>query len=179
MSAPTPNDAEEPAWLHPHVHEPNPKPPSPDPTLILARADGTFAHLTPDDLASLPQHSAPNCHIVSTGHGTSGPFDFKGVTLADLLAANGIATWHSADVISADGFGTRLYAHEFDAAQELGGQSVSTDARPILLALERDGEPLTREQGLVRLIVPQERDDALRQVKWVARIEVHESPVHK
>jgi DMSO/TMAO reductase YedYZ molybdopterin-dependent catalytic subunit len=174
MSAPTPTDAEEPAWLHPHVHEPNPTPPSPDPTLILARPDGTLANLTPNDLASLPQHSAPNCYIVSTGHGTSGPFDFKGVILADVLAANGVATWRYADVISADGFGTRLYAHEFGAAHELSEEDNAPDARPILLALERDGQPLTREQGLVRLIVPQERDDALRQVKWVARIEVHE-----
>jgi hypothetical protein len=32
---------------------------------------------------------------------------------------------------------------------------------------------LTRAQGLVRLIVPHERDDALRQVKWVTRIIVY------
>jgi hypothetical protein len=36
-----------------------------------------------------------------------------------------------------------------------------------------DGTPLTRAQGLVRLIVPSETDDALRQVKWVQRIEVY------
>jgi hypothetical protein len=33
---------------------------------------------------------------------------------------------------------------------------------------------MTREQGLVRLIVPSEENDALRQVKWVARIDIHE-----
>jgi hypothetical protein len=33
-----------------------------------------------------------------------------------------------------------------------------------------EGQPLTREQGLVRMIVPSERDDALRQVKWVGKI---------
>jgi hypothetical protein len=41
------------------------------------------------------------------------------------------------------------------------------------LALACDGKPLTRTQGLVRLIVPQEDDDALRQVKWVAGIETY------
>jgi len=36
-----------------------------------------------------------------------------------------------------------------------------------------DGATLTRAQGLVRLIVPSETDDALRQVKWVGRIEIY------
>jgi hypothetical protein len=38
----------------------------------------------------------------------------------------------------------------------------------------RDGQKLTRRQGLVRLIVPREKDDALRQVKWVGRIVIRE-----
>jgi hypothetical protein len=29
---------------------------------------------------------------------------------------------------------------------------------------------------MVRLIVPSERDDALRQVKWVAQVVIHRSP---
>ncbi|MCB0075748.1 MAG: molybdopterin-dependent oxidoreductase [Caldilineaceae bacterium] len=45
--------------------------------------------------------------------------------------------------------------------------------RPSLLAITLDGQPLTREQGLVRLIVPTETDDALKQVKWVAEIVVY------
>jgi hypothetical protein len=31
---------------------------------------------------------------------------------------------------------------------------------------------MTRKQGLVRLVVPTETDDALRQVKWIAEIRV-------
>jgi DMSO/TMAO reductase YedYZ molybdopterin-dependent catalytic subunit len=170
MSAPTPEqsrdhphgDAQEPAWLHPHIHEPNPTPPSADPTLTLVRPDGASTSITVDNLTALPQQDAHECYIVSTGHGTSGPFHFTGVTLADLLAAYAVQTWTFADVISADGFGTRVYSAELPTA-----------ARPILLALACDGAPITREQGLVRLIVPHEDDDALRQVKWVARIEVH------
>ena len=161
MSAPTPNSPGEPAWLHVHVHEPNPAPPTADTMIVLARPDGTVAAITPDDLVHLPQQRATNCYIVSTGHGTSGPFDFEGVTLGDLLAAYGIEQWHYADVISADNFGTRVHHEE-----------ATPTARPILLALACNGVLLTRAQGLVRLIVPTERDDALRQVKWVARIEV-------
>lgn len=159
---PSPTPSEEPAWIHPHVHEPNPTTPGADPTLILAQPDGSHAQITVDDLAALPQQSARECYIVSTGHGASGPFRFTGVTLVDLFAAQGITTWEYADVISADGFGTRVQQAE-----------IPTLTRPILLALACDGVPLTREQGLVRLIVPHEDDDALRQVKWVARIEVH------
>jgi hypothetical protein len=77
-----------------------------------------------------------------------------------------IPGWQHVDVVSADGFGTRLLpAH-------LAGSDAEAEAPPIVLALRRDGEPLTRAQGLVRLIVPSERDDALRQVKWVARVEI-------
>jgi hypothetical protein len=35
-----------------------------------------------------------------------------------------------------------------------------------------DGAPLSRRQGVVRLVVPSEVDDALRQVKWVAAVRV-------
>jgi hypothetical protein len=36
-----------------------------------------------------------------------------------------------------------------------------------------NGQPLTRAQGLIRLIVPAETDDALRQVKWVTQIVIY------
>ena len=45
-------------------------------------------------------------------------------------------------------------------------------AGPILLAYAINKQQMTRQQGLVRLIVPSAKDDALRQVKWVGRINV-------
>jgi DMSO/TMAO reductase YedYZ molybdopterin-dependent catalytic subunit len=163
MSAPPPTSGGEPAWLHPHIHEPNPAPPHTDPTLALTRPDGTSTLITVADLARLPQQSAFDCTIISTGHGTSGPFRFDGVTLRDLLSAYRVTAWAFVDVVSADGFGTRVQRNEVE----------SPAARPILLATSCDGELLTRAQGLVRLIVPHETDDALRQVKWVAEIQIH------
>ena len=154
---------EEHAWLHVHAHEPNLGPPSADPTFILCRPDGSEAHIGAGELAHLPFYQVFNCLIVSTGHGTSGPFMFGGVRLADLLAAY-IAPdqhWTVADVIGADGFGNRVLAKELHASG------------PALLAMIIDGRPLTRAEGLVRLIVPAETDDALRQIKWVGRIHVH------
>jgi len=41
-----------------------------------------------------------------------------------------------------------------------------------LLCFKSNDDALTRQQGLVRLVVPFETDNALRQVKWVQRINV-------
>jgi hypothetical protein len=72
--------------------------------------------------------------------------------------------WTAAMVVSADGFGTRV------TAEEWRGRPRRARPRPILLAYAIDGRPLTRAEGLVRLIVPSETDEALRQIKWVGEI---------
>lgn len=156
--------AGEPEWLHPHAHEPNPAPPTDDPTFRVCLPDGRQATIDVAALQALPAVVLPDCLIVSTGHGTSGPYTFVGARLDDVLRAalGSDAPWQHADVVSADGFGTRVYAEE---------SSVSV-ARPPILSYVSDAQPLTRAQGLVRLIVPSETDDALRQVKWVAEIRV-------
>lgn len=156
----------EPAWLHGHPHEPNSAPPGVDATFQLELPGGVAHLFAPDDLAQLPQTTVDNCYIVSTGHGASGPFTFGGVRLVDFLGAHlpPHLPWRAVDVISGDGFGNRVAANELAAPVE----------RPILLATHIDGVPMTREAGLVRMIVPNEVDDALRQVKWVARILVYE-----
>jgi DMSO/TMAO reductase YedYZ molybdopterin-dependent catalytic subunit len=125
-------------------------------------AGGREIRVTLPDLHSMPRVDVEDCYIVSTGHGTSGPFRFTGARLADVLRIAGgpLDDLIHIDVISADGFGCRLNATELDA-----------DSRPPLLAWSIDGAPMRRAQGLVRLIVPSKTQDALRQVKWVARIE--------
>jgi DMSO/TMAO reductase YedYZ molybdopterin-dependent catalytic subunit len=149
--------------LRPHSHDPNPEPPSADPTFTLSLPDGRSQSIRVDDLHVLAQTDVANCTIVSTGHGISGPFTFTGVTLLVLVEAFTNTPWTQVEVISADDFGTRLSAAELLHPDPAG---------PVLLAHTLDGRPMTRQQGLVRLIVPSERDDALRQVKWVTRINV-------
>jgi hypothetical protein len=146
-------------WSPSHAHDPNPTPPSADPTFVLLAA-GSETRLSPEELSAMSQQVVSNCYIVSTGHGTSGPFTFGGVVLSELLNRYD-AGWKAADVISADSFQARITRDEARAP-----------ARPILLALTIDGRPMRREEGLVRLIVPSETDDALRQVKWVSEIRV-------
>lgn len=153
-------------WLHRHAHDPNPTPPPGDPGFVVMHPNGSQTTVNVADLYALPAFDAPDCYIVSTGHGVSGPFTFTGVRLRDLLEyVLGTATcWRCADVVSADGFGARVFREELH---------MSTN-RPILLSYAIDGSAMTRAQGLVRLVVPDETKDALRQVKWVARIVVHE-----
>ncbi len=163
--------------LAPHSHEPNPLPPSHDADMTVHLPDGSSRRIAPAALRSLDfipadrlperlstplQVTVPNCYIVSTGHGTSGPFSFTGLRLLDLINLLWPGEWSQVEVVSGDGFGTRALRTEL---------AVPT-SRPILLAHTLDGQPLTRADGLVRLIVPSETDDALRQVKWVAHVRV-------
>lgn len=87
----------------------------------------------------------------------SGPFAFSGVTVHDFAQVYIPGKWSHLEIVSGDGFGCRVWANE---------------AKETLLAWEKDGRDLTRQEGLVRLIVPSEQDDALRQVKWVSEIRV-------
>ena len=155
----------EPDWVHHHLHEPNLAIPAGDGAFRVHLPDGTERPITVAALQQMPATTVGDCYIVSTGHGTSGPFRFTGVTLREFLhrALPQHLAWRHVDVVSADGFGTRLLPG--DLADPPGG-------RAPLLAYAIDGAPLTRAQGLVRLIVPAEVDDALRQVKWVNKIRI-------
>ena len=95
--------------LRPHRHDPNPDPPGVDPAFIVTDAAGNDDVIDLSDLARFPRTTIPRYAIVSTGHGTSGPFSFGGVTLLDLLVALDRlpAGSFQLEVISADGFGNR------------------------------------------------------------------------
>lgn len=150
--------------LQPHSHDPNPEPPSPFPDFRLQLPDGTEKLVTLDNLYRLPAKTLNDCYIVSTGHGTTGPFAFSGPTLLTVVQSFfRQVDWHTIEVISGDGFGTRIQA------DELWGNAA---AEPMILAYAIDGKQMSRHEGLVRLIVPSETDDALRQVKWVERIRI-------
>lgn len=151
--------------LRPHSHEPNPAPPSANSTFELVQRDGQIEQISVQQLQQLTVTTLADCYIVSTGHGTSGPFTFTGVTLIDFMQAFVTVPYSQVEIISADGFGNRVMAEEM-LNSEGGFQA--------LLAYMIDGQPLTRNQGLVRMIVPTEADDALRQVKWIGKIRVRD-----
>lgn len=153
----------EPAWVHRHPHEPNPVAPAGNGDLRVLLQGGALQTVAVAALQQMPATTVAGCFIVSTGHGASGPFAFTGVTLRvflDQVLPSGLS-WRHVDVVGADGFGARLLPADLAPA-----------LRPPLLAYAIDGAALTRAQGLVRLIVPAETDDALLQVKWVSEIRI-------
>ncbi len=146
--------------LQPHSHDNNVKPPHADPAIMLILPTLELHTLTLADLRELPRTQF--AYSYTTDHGQHGPYQLEGVTLADLLGQYWPGPFTSVEVMSADQFGNRLFPDEL-----MGGKY-----DPPLLCDMSDGESLTRENGLVRLVVPSETDNALRQVKWVATIRV-------
>jgi len=142
--------------MHVHSREPNYEPPSVDPTVTIVLADGAERPFTVADLQRLPVTTVANCFIV-TDHGTVGPYTFQGVALRDLAAHFGIGPT-GVKVVSGDGFGAQLTAGEMDGPA------------PPLLSYGVHDRLLSRQEGLVRLVVPGDQADALRQVKWVATV---------
>lgn len=148
--------------LNPHSHDPNLTPPEGDGSFELILPNGCSQIITVEDLRGLKKTAVSDCYIVSTGHGTSGPFTFSGVTLQNFIAIFWGNELSQIEIISVDGFGNRVLVEEMNIENQ----------RPIILAYEIDRERLSRQNGLVRLIVPSETDDALRQVKWIGKIKI-------
>lgn len=148
-------------WQPPHSHDPNPEPPGLAPDFVLILPDKTEHAYDLAQLQTLPQIELRDVFIRSTGHPATGPFTFGGVRLWDVLQHAMRDEWSEVDVLSNDGFGTRLTRAELENVSHID---------TVVLAYIRDGKMLTRQQGAVRLVVPTETDEALRQVKWVGKI---------
>jgi DMSO/TMAO reductase YedYZ molybdopterin-dependent catalytic subunit len=114
----------------------------------------------------------PHCphEINITGEG---PFTYRGVLLRDILdQADVIGGYHDRIhyvilVKATDGYVASI------AYGELGNPEIFGYGH-ILLAYERDGEPLSPDEGPVRLIVPTDYYQG-RWVKWVYEIDVEDA----
>ena len=148
--------------LNAHSHDPNLTTPDGDGSFELYLPNGRSQTITVADLETLPVTAVSNCYIVSTGHGTSGPFTFCGATLAKFISHHWQKTWATVEVKSIDGFGNQIMAEELSTPIH----------QPIMLAYQIDKNKMSRQEGLVRLIVPSETEDALRQVKWIGEIHI-------
>ena len=151
--------------FHKVPHEPNPVAPNGDGTFVVEFRSAKMI-ITLELLASLPQTEYSDCYVASTGHAKSGPYRFEGVTLRDVLTAAGVPPKAEAKVkiSGADGY-------EVEVSTE--PENAPARSPSPLLATQRDGVKLTRELGLVRVIVPTETEDALLQLKWIKTIRVH------
>jgi DMSO/TMAO reductase YedYZ molybdopterin-dependent catalytic subunit len=115
--------------------------------------------LSLEDLMTKYPQSVIEAYTYVTNHGVHGPYRLEGVSLLDLIPEM-FAAWSSVEVISADGFANTLSKAELLAAKE-----------PAMLYYLSDGKSLEPKHGPIRLVVPSETNNAIRQIKWVKRIQ--------
>ena len=156
--------------LRPHSHANNALIPDADTTIFLNVLNQEIIEISLEYLQSDYQTSVLESYTYQTDHGRHGPYRLEGVRLIDLIGkyVSQGSEWNQVEVLSADGFGNRIYKTEILEASEA-----------ILLCFRSNGGALERQYGLVRLVVPFETDNALRQVKWVRTINVLNAPLEK
>lgn len=151
--------------FQPHSHDNNPLPPDENTDISIFYNGELATRISLDELKTRFSQDGIPTYLYTTDHGTHGPYHLDGVALGSLIRAllPPEAKWEEVEVVSADGFGNRVFAHELEPAEP---------EDPILLCYGSNGKPLKRAHGLIRLVVPSETDNALRQIKWVREIRV-------
>lgn len=144
----------------PTQHHNNTLAPTGDDGIKICLPDGRQVTWGLDDLRRLPLTVLP-AHYFSTDHGRHGPYRLEGAALRDVVAALWVGEWSEVLIESADGYGNRVRCAEVGDSAEFA---------PILLCYASNGQTLTSAQGYMRLVVPSETDNALRQIKWVRRL---------
>ena len=154
--------------LRPHSHANNTLILDADTTIFLNVLKQKTIEINLEALQSNYQTSVLESYTYQTDHGRHGPYRLEGVRLVDLIGQHlpQESEWNQVEVLSADGFGNRIYKTELLEASEA-----------ILLCFRSNGGALERQHGLIRLVVPFETDNALRQVKWVRTINVLSAPI--
>lgn len=147
--------------LKPHKHHNNTTAPDSNTNIQLNTPKGKTIEITLEQLQTNYPTSIIPAYTYVTDHGVHGPYRLEGVSLKDLIAKENISDWSEVEVLSADGFGNRIAKDEVLAAGD-----------PIMLYYKTDDDMLSKQHGLVRLVVPTETDNALRQIKWVKTINI-------
>jgi len=147
--------------LKPHKHSNNTTAPKGNTNITINKTNGSSLDLSLEQLKTNYPQSVIPAYTYVTDHGVHGPYRLEGVSLKDLITQENKNDWSEVEVLSADGFGNRISKEEI---------LVETD--PIMLYYKSNDKMLERKHGLVRLVVPTEIDNALRQIKWVKTINI-------
>jgi len=147
----------------PAASAPPAAPPTAPPASIALRLDGLVATprtLSAADLAALPAREQATTDKQGQKH------VYQGVALSDVLALAGAPAGKAIHgpvlaqallATAADGYRVVLALPETDP---------SFAAQPVLLALRRDGQPLSAQDGPLQLILPLEK----RPARWVRQL---------
>jgi hypothetical protein len=148
--------------------------------LTVVKGDQTVTY-TMTSLKALPQVTGWAGQMSSTGT-ISGPFQYKGITLSEILSSVGGVTENNAVRVSAkDGYAMTLSYKQvtegnFTIIDSSNGKEVSATNKPVVfLAYEEDGKAIGENLGPLRLGIMTSNTQVTEGhwwIKWTQKIEV-------
>ena len=140
-------------------------------TLTLVDCDGTKVTFSETDLRSMEQVTEEQCIWVGESSGYIGIFDCSGVLLSEILQ-RAEATFKAKDFVRENTYvifrGTDDYQIITSWTELMG----SADGLRSIIMLDKDGEPLSDEEGKFRVLFPADKYVG-RSVKCLDSIEIH------
>lgn len=122
-------------------------------SITLTDVDGTKTVFSMEDLRKMPQELEEQCICVGQSSGFLGIFDFGGVRLEQILdkaAATATANDNKRENTYVVFKGTDGY-QVIATWTEL---TMTSDGKRVLLALDKNAEPLPEGEGKIRLVLP-------------------------
>lgn len=135
---------------------------------------------TLDDVQAMPAEEGWGGLMNSVGE-ISGPFEYKGVPLLDLVESVGELGEEDAVRIEAkDGYAMtfsyeQLTGGDFTTLDSKTGEEVPHDELTVIVAYEEDGEPLGEQTGPLRIAILSDEDQVTEGhwwIKWVTKIDI-------
>lgn len=140
-------------------------------TLTLVDCDGTKTTFSEVDLRLMDQTKEEQCIWVGQSSGYIGIFDCSGVPLSEILK-KAESTVNAKDFVRENTYvifrGTDDYQILASWTELMG----SVDGRRSMIMLDKDGEPLSEEEGKFRVLFPADKYVG-RSVKCLDTIEIH------
>jgi DMSO/TMAO reductase YedYZ molybdopterin-dependent catalytic subunit len=141
------------------------------PEFAVAGLVGAPRSFTRDDLGGLPQVTLPV--VYGSGSGVESAV-FTGPRLLDVLDAAGGPKFPPERNAKLRTYVLATGADGYQAVLAWGELDPDFGAQPVLVAWQRDGQPLGEGQGVARLVVPADKRGG-RHVATVTRIELRDS----
>ncbi|MGC9444747.1 MAG: molybdopterin-dependent oxidoreductase [Candidatus Methanospirareceae archaeon] len=155
--------------------------------MTVVGSDGEEKVLTFEEIIAMESHESFGGFFTTVGT-IQGPFELKGVPLADICElVGGIDTTNTVWVSAPDGYlmvftYDQVINGEFRTFDPATFKEVPHEELTIILAFQQDGAPLPDNYGKpLRIAIVSSRDDYITEghywVMWVDRIEVRSLPV--
>ena len=152
------------------------------PVVSVIGLDGTKSFTLPE-LKAMPAAQGYGGYICPPNPQVTGPVEYRGVTLVDLLAkVGGLAADSVVSVAATDGYVMTFTREQISKGALVTYDPASSkvtkagDAPQTVVAYECQGQPLGKKEGPLRLVFLTSKPDQVVEgflwVKWVSRIQV-------